>query len=138
MYSNLINAEILIFVYHISGIERIPPFPLRSMILRDSRSLGLLDFVVPMCIASRSTKTICYCFLYTPLGAIFYPSCVLWQTIVKKYLNPLYFWLLMARPRWSNYSWRCDQLLTCFVSLLKICDIMGLSFCFLFRNMKSL
>ena len=84
MYSNLINAEILIFVYHISGIERIPPFPLRSMILRDSRSLGLLDFVVPMCIASRSTKTICYCFLYTPLGAIFYPSLVLWRTIVHR------------------------------------------------------
>ena len=136
MYSNLINAEILIFVYHISGIERIPPFPLRSMILRDSRSLGLLDFVVPMCIASRSTKTICYCFLYTPLGAIFYPSCVLWQTIVKKYLNPLYFWLLMARPRWSNYSWRCDQLLTCLVSLLKICDFTGATI--LFWNMKSL
>ena len=53
---------------------------------------GLLDFVVPMCIASRSTKTICYCFLYTPLGAIFYPSCVLWQTIVKEiYVGSLIF-----------------------------------------------
>ena len=31
------------------------------------------DFV-PMCIASRSTKTICYCFLCAPWGAIFYPD----------------------------------------------------------------
>ena len=66
---------------------------------------GLLDFVVPMCIASRSTKTICYCFLYTPLGAIFYPSCVLWQTIVKKiYVGSLIFAYLSTT--WLISSWK--------------------------------
>ena len=36
----------------------------------------------------------------------------------------------VVRPRRNKYSWRCDQQLTCLVSLLKICDIMGAAILF--------
>ena len=99
------GAQCTFFIYLISGIRTdlkskyftlgFPPLCDRWDPLGPPQIPGLLDFVVPMCIASRSTKTICYCFLYTPLGAIFYPSCVLWQTIVKKiYVHRLTYFCL--------------------------------------------
>ena len=72
-----------LFSYLISGIRTdlkskyftlgFPPLCDRWDPLGPPQIPGLLDFVVPMCIASRSTKTICYCFLCAPWGAIFYP-----------------------------------------------------------------
>ena len=70
-----------LFSYLISGIRTdlkskyftlgFPPLCDRWDPLGPPQIPGLLDFVVPMCIASRSTKTICYCFLLPSYGSHF-------------------------------------------------------------------